>query len=170
MVWEPNTDLCVCHRYFSNPAGGATATLATRKRRAIPASEVAAAVAKSSPVPLSTAEAQESLSMLTKMCPFFLRELNVSGEEWLEMPAPAEPEDDAAAASSSSATASTSPRKGGKGKAPGSVPSSPSKLKTKDESLAEFLTRSPRQVKAQGGGLREVRERIRRELESTAAD
>ncbi|PIL37284.1 hypothetical protein GSI_00977 [Ganoderma sinense ZZ0214-1] len=157
--------------YFSNPAGGATAVPTARKRRALPAAEVAAAVVKSSPVPLSIAETQESLGMLTKMCPFFLRELNVSGEEWLEMPEPAEPEGDAAASSSSSgagagANASASPRKGGKGKAPGLVPKSPSKFKTKDESVADFFTRSPRQVWAQGGGLREVRERIRRELES----
>ncbi|KAI1796244.1 hypothetical protein LXA43DRAFT_970127 [Ganoderma leucocontextum] len=150
--------------YFSNPVGAATTTTTARKRRAMPASEIAAAVVKSSPVPLSIAEAQESLGMLTKMCPFFLRELNLSGEEWLEMPAPAESESDATSGSSSGADVSASPRKGGK--VPDSVPSSPSKLKVKGESAAELLARSPRQVKAQAGGLREVRERIRRELEA----
>ena len=101
--------------------------------------------------------------MLVKLCPFFLRRLNVSGEEWLEIPVAAEPEDDTSAETSSSA----SPRKGGSGVGvPGSVPSSPSKLKTKGGSAIEAHTRSPRQVKPQGGGLREVRERIRREIES----
>ena len=57
--------------------------------------------------------------------------------------------------------------KGGKGKGAGSVPNSPSRLRAGDESAAEkLLTRSPKQVRAQGGGLREVRERIRREMES----
>lgn len=104
--------------------------------------------------------------MLATMCPFFLRGLNISGEEWLEMPAPAEPESDVSS-SSSGANLSASPRKGGKGKGAGSVPNSPSRLRAGDESAAEkLLTRSPKQVRAQGGGLREVRERIRREMES----
>ena len=125
----------------------------------MPESEVAAAVIKSSPVPLSVAEAQESLAMLVKLCPFFLRRLNVSGEEWLEMPA-SSGEIDADGGSGSSVTASPSKSKSG-AREPGAVPGSPSKLKSE-----EVLTRSPRRVKREGGGLREVRERIRRELES----
>ncbi|KAI0352977.1 hypothetical protein OH77DRAFT_1427746 [Trametes cingulata] len=127
--------------------GGATGV---RKRRAMPASEVASAVVKSSPVPISAAEAHESLGMLTELCPFFLRRMDVSGEEWLEMPAQ-----------------TTSGSAGGDaGESAGGVTSSPGKLKLgKEESAAEVLTRSPRQVKPERGGLREVRERIRRELE-----
>ncbi|KAI0832569.1 hypothetical protein BC628DRAFT_1492686 [Trametes gibbosa] len=133
---------------FSKAAGGpAAGTASARKRRAMPASEVAAAVIKSSPVPISGAEAHESLGMLTSFCPFFLRRMDVSGEEWLEMPA----QTGAGDADEESSAA---------------VPSSPSKLKPgKDESSAEVLTRSPRRVRREGGGLREVRERIRRELE-----
>ncbi|RPD67020.1 hypothetical protein L226DRAFT_498825 [Lentinus tigrinus ALCF2SS1-7] len=150
--------------FFSNPIGLAGATPGARKRRAMPASEIVAAVVKSSPVPLSIAEAHESLDMLVKICPFFIRRMDVSGEEWLEMPASAETDDEP--------SVPVSPRKGGY-KEPGSVlnsprkaPSSPSKLKIKDESAEDLLTRSPRRVKREGGGLREVRERIRKELES----
>ena len=133
----------------------------------MPASEIALAVVKSSPVPLSLAEAHESLEMLVKICPFFIRRMDVSGEEWLEMPASADTEDE-----TSTGSVLASPRKGGY-KEPSSIlssprkaPSSPSKLKIKDESAEDLLTRSPRRVKREGGGLREVRERIRRELES----
>ncbi|KAI0650594.1 hypothetical protein C8Q79DRAFT_944358 [Trametes meyenii] len=135
---------------FSNPAGAATTSApSVRKRRAMPASEVAAAVVKSSPVPISAAEAQESLNMLTSLCPFFLRRMDVSDEEWLEMPAQANVVSDV-----------------GGDTEPGSVPSSPGKLKlSKDDSVSEVLTRSPRRVKREGAGLREVRERIRKELE-----
>ena len=143
-------------RYFSNPGGSASATPGARKRRAMPASEVATAVVKSSPVPLSIAEAHESLTMLAKLCPFFVRTMDVSGEEWLEMPA-SSGEIDVDGGSASSVTAS--PSKSG-AREPGTVPGSPSKLKSE-----EVLTRSPRRVKREGGGLREVRERIRRELE-----
>jgi hypothetical protein len=58
-----------------------------RKRRALPAFEVAAAVLKSSLVPMCTAEAQESLAILTRICPFFLKPLDIDRQEWLEMPA-----------------------------------------------------------------------------------
>ncbi|KAI0750945.1 hypothetical protein C8Q80DRAFT_1154731 [Daedaleopsis nitida] len=151
--------------FFSNPSGAASATTGTRKRRAMPTSEVAAAVVKSSPVPLSIAEAHESLSMLAKLCPFFLRTLDVSGEEWLEMPASTgEAADDAGPSVTASPTKGKSKSKGGAHE-PGSAPSSPSKLRTREESAEEVLTRSPRRVKREGGGLREVRERIRRELE-----
>ncbi|KAI0375783.1 hypothetical protein BV20DRAFT_1048055 [Pilatotrama ljubarskyi] len=142
---------------FSKAAGGpgalGTGATGVRKRRAMPASEVAAAVVKSSPVPISAAEAHESLGMLTELCPFFLRRIHVDGEEWLEMPAQT-------GGTGGDADAGTGV---------GGVPSSPGKLKltavAKEESAAEVLTRSPRQVKREGGGLREVRERIRKELE-----
>ena len=115
---------------------------------------------KSSPVPLSIAEAHESLTMLAKLCPFFVRTMDVSGEEWLEMPASSgEIDADGGSASSVTASPSKSPSKSG-AREPGAVPGSPSKLKSE-----EVLTRSPRRVKREGGGLREVRERIRRELE-----
>ncbi|EMD40623.1 hypothetical protein CERSUDRAFT_91359 [Gelatoporia subvermispora B] len=130
---------------FSNPGGSMTGPT-TRKRRALPASEVAAAVIKSSPVPISSAEAQESLNLLGSLCPFFLRPLDISGEEWLEMPAP-----------------STSTSEDNVGGSPTKMPASPSRLKK--DSAEEVLTRSPRRVKREGGGLREVRERIRREME-----
>ncbi|KAI9056543.1 hypothetical protein FKP32DRAFT_1662919 [Trametes sanguinea] len=137
---------------FSKSGGsGATSAATMRKRRALPASEVAAAIIKSSPVPISTAEAYESLNMLTTLCPFFLRRMDVSDEEWLEMPAQTGP----AAGDVDSGVGE-----------PGSVPSSPGRLKlAKDESAVDLLTRSPRRVKREGGGLREVRERIRKELE-----
>lgn len=121
----------------------------------MPVSEVAAAVRKSSPVPISSAEAQESLELLAKLCPFFLRPMDVGGEEWLEMPAttPGGADPDAASKTGSSAS-------------PSKIPTSPGRLKSKIESAKEVLTRSPRRVKAEVGGLREVRERIRKELES----
>ncbi|KAG6878110.1 hypothetical protein C0993_012114 [Termitomyces sp. T159_Od127] len=72
---------------FSTPVAGSSSTPTARKRRALPAADVVNAVVKSSPVPISTAEASESLSMLAKLCPFFIRELDVGGKEWLEMPA-----------------------------------------------------------------------------------
>jgi len=122
---------------FSGPST-ASVGLSTRKRRVLPASEVAAAVLKSSPVPMSTAEAQESLAILTRLCPFFLKPLDIDGQEWLEMPA------------------SSVERL---------VPSSPGSSRGKNDGLEDVLTRSPRRVKKEGGGLREVRERIRREIE-----
>ncbi|KAH9002351.1 hypothetical protein EDB86DRAFT_2899471 [Lactarius hatsudake] len=124
---------------FSGPSTS-NAGLSTRKRRALPASEVASAVLKSSPVPMSTAEAQESLTILTSLCPFFLKPLDVDGQEWLEMPA----------------SAHTSGER--------LVPTSPGSSRGKEDS-AEMLTRSPRRVKKEAGGLRQVRERIRREIE-----
>lgn len=133
---------------FSNP-GASTSAPTTRKRRALPMSEVSAAVLKSSPVPISSAEAQESLQLLAKLCPFFLRKLDIAGEEWLEMPAPN----------------TTAEVDGVRTSSPSKIASSPGRIKNKDESAKEVLTRSPRRVKKEGCGLREVRERIRRELE-----
>ncbi|KAF4619491.1 hypothetical protein D9613_005516 [Agrocybe pediades] len=130
----------------TGPSGSSTPS---RKRRALPTSDVVTAIIKSSPVPLSTSEANDSIAMLIKLCPFFLRKLDISGDEWLEMPAPT-------TASSSVDSSPTKPKL--------VVPSSPSR-KGKEESAQELLNRSPRRVKRETGGLREVREIIRRELE-----
>ncbi|KAI0693570.1 hypothetical protein BC835DRAFT_1066460 [Cytidiella melzeri] len=135
---------------FSNPTGSVTSTPSKRKRRALPSSEVAGAVIKSSPVPISSAEAQESLDLLVSLCPFFLKKLDIANEEWLEMPAP-----------------SVAPATPGPGdESPTKTPSSPGRIRGKLDSADELRTRSPRRVKPEGGGLREVRERIRKELES----
>ncbi|KAI0347354.1 hypothetical protein BDW22DRAFT_1425393 [Trametopsis cervina] len=136
---------------FSNPAGSATTTPSGRKRRALPCSEVAAAVIKSSPVPISSAEAQESLELLASLCPFFLRKMDVGKEEWLEMPA---------------TSTSTSGDSNSTDSSPTKPPPSPGRLRGKEDSAEELRTRSPRRVRREGGGLREVRERIRKELES----
>jgi hypothetical protein len=78
---------------------------------------------------------------LTDLCPFFIKPLNIAGEEWLEMPAPVVEVEEK--------------------KQP---PPSPGSRKFED-SAEEVRTRSPRRVRREGGGLREVRERIRKELE-----
>ncbi|KAJ7829108.1 hypothetical protein B0H14DRAFT_2810854, partial [Mycena olivaceomarginata] len=127
---------------FSTPAPGSTASPTARKRRALPMSEVTTAVVKSSPVPISSAEAVDSLVMLAKRCPFFLKKLTIAGEEWLEMPAPS--------------TESTEGSPSKKSLVPRSV----------IDSADAVVTRSPWRVKREGGGLREVREIIRRELDS----
>ena len=133
---------------FSNPSGAVTATPSSRRRRTLPTPTVVDKIIKSSPVPLSTAEAYESLDLLVKLCPFFLRKLDIAGEDWLEMPTqPA-----------SSADVPDTPTK---------TPSSPGKIRGKDDSAEELLARSPKRVRREGGGLREVRERIRREMELT---
>ncbi|KAJ7852939.1 hypothetical protein B0H14DRAFT_3656193 [Mycena olivaceomarginata] len=116
-VWMRDV-LYTCVRVYCVPQA--------RKRRALPMSEVTTAIVKSSPVPISSAEAVDSLVMLAKLCPFFLKQLTIAGGEWLEMPAP------------SSAWKKSS--------VPGSLG-------------------SPAEVKREAGGLREVREIIRRELE-----
>jgi len=136
---------------FSSPVGSSS-TPTARKRRTLPTSEVALAIAKSSPVPISSAEAQESLGLLTSLCPFFLKEVDIAGEEWLEMPAPT-------ASVAENAVAEGSPSK------PTLPPSPGPALRGKNESAEEVRTRSPRRVKREAGGLREVREIIRRELE-----
>lgn len=83
--------------------------------------------------------------MLAKLCPYFIRSLSIDREEWFEMPAPSVEKDE-----EKQAPASPSARKG----------------KGRDMTSAEeVLTRSPKRVKKEGGGLREVRERIRRELD-----
>ncbi|KAJ7668218.1 hypothetical protein B0H14DRAFT_3073509 [Mycena olivaceomarginata] len=112
------------YRMFSTPASGST-------RRALPMSEVTTAIVKSSPVPISSAEAVDSLVMLAKLCPFFLKQLTIAGGEWLEMPAP----------------------------------SSAWKKSSVPGSLGSVTDSADALVKREAGGLREVREIIRRELE-----
>jgi len=136
-------------RLFSTPTSGSSATPTARKRRALPTSEVATAIIKSSSVPISSAEANESLSILAKLCPFFVKELTIAGEAWLEMPS-----------SNAAVQVDASPSK----KRP-VAPSSPGAVKGKHDSADELVTRSPRRVKREAGGLREVREIIRREME-----
>ena len=94
--------------------------------------------------------------MLIKLCPFFVKKLNISGQEWIEMPS------SNTAASASTVTVST---EGTPTKSKPKLPFSPGRIKGKDESTRELVTRSPRRVKREGGGLREVREIIRKELD-----
>ncbi|TRM68240.1 hypothetical protein BD626DRAFT_394784 [Schizophyllum amplum] len=142
--------------FFSTPpSSSSTSTPTARKRRTLPTSEVAQAVIKSSPVPISLAEANESLEMLTSLCPFFLKPLNIAGEDWLEMPSTVSSGSNSTPAGFAAAVAEASPSKRAR------APPSPSKL----DSLTELVNRSPRRVKKETGGLREVREIIRRELD-----
>ncbi len=144
----------------------------------MPSKEVAAAVIKSSPVPMSSAEAQESLDLLVDLCPFFLKKMDVGSEEWLEMPAPSASSSTSGSTSTAESSVDGSPWKtpGSPSKTPSSprktpgsplkTPVSPGRIRGKDDSAEELLNRSPRRVRREGGGLREVRERIRREMES----
>ncbi|KAK2466369.1 hypothetical protein APHAL10511_002011 [Amanita phalloides] len=138
---------------FSTPLGNASLSTPSRKRRALPTSEVTAAIIKSSPVPISVADADDSLALLIKLCPFFLRKLRIDGEDWLEMPAILNqtippPSDFGLKSPTKKLT----------------VPSSPGAVNNKD-SAEELVRRSPRSVKKETGGLRQVREVIRREIE-----
>lgn len=139
------------YRLFSTPVTGSSATPIARKRRALPLSEVATAIIKSSPVPISTAEANESLALLARLCPFFIKQLNIAGNEWLEMPA---------STSNTGSTPEASSTKRGR-----VLPGSPGARKAMTDIADELISRSPRRVKKEVGGLREVREIIRRELE-----
>ena len=136
-------------RLFSTPTSGSSLSTPSRKRRALPASEVKSAIMKSSLIPISDAEADDSITMLTKLCPFFLRKLQIVGEDWLEMPATNQPPDSSLQTPTKKLTA----------------PSSPGTTKS-TSSAEELVRRSPRSVKRETGGLREVREIIRREIES----
>ena len=152
---------------------GSTATPTTRKRKALPASEVIAAVVKSSLVPMSTSEASESLKLLTTLCPFFLRPLDINGEGWLEMPPTASTSDTAEGNQDLLSPTKPSARKKAPPPSPGSKlfgsgpPPSPGS-KAHLDSAEQLLTRSPRRIKREAGGIRKVREIIRRELELDA--
>ncbi|KAF4572679.1 hypothetical protein EYR36_007189 [Pleurotus pulmonarius] len=138
---------------FSNPTGSMSTP--SRKRKALRTSEVATAIVKSSPVPISASEANESINMLTTLCPFFLRKMSIGKEEWLEMPAPTSSTD-----SGDGDATSKSPTKSPAKSPTKAAPPSPGGK----DSVQELLTRSPRRVKRETGGLREVRQIIRREL------
>ncbi|EIW82428.1 hypothetical protein CONPUDRAFT_89848 [Coniophora puteana RWD-64-598 SS2] len=131
----------------------------TRKRKALPYSEVAAKIIKSSPVPMSISEAAESIKLLTTLCPFFLRTLDIKGEDWLEMPQMNSSQSETAAAETSRNLMLPAPPHSPKGL------SIPVKLPDPSSPAEESLLKSPRRVKREAGGLREVREIIRRELE-----
>ncbi|OJA20928.1 hypothetical protein AZE42_00915 [Rhizopogon vesiculosus] len=152
---------------FSAPIGPSS-TPTTRKRRVLPTSEVAAAIIKSSPVPMSTLEANESLKLLTTLCPFFLRPLDIAGKEWLEMPSTSSAQDSDNGSINNPVPPSPSKKSAGSKLVPPSSPGlrpPPSPGPRAKLDSAEILTRSPRRVKREMGGLREVREIIRRELE-----
>ena len=99
--------------------------------------------------------------MLCELCPFFLKRKIIDGEGWLEMPATT-----GAALTSPGAALSASPGGGSTGPrymdGLPSVMGTPGKVRASEE---EFLTRSPRRIKKEEGGLRQVRDIIRRELE-----
>ncbi|KAL1413194.1 hypothetical protein Q8F55_000945 [Vanrija albida] len=129
---------------FSGPPPGPSSITSTprSRRKAILMSEMSEMIVKSSKTPISEAEAQTSLLMLCDLCPFFLISKTVAKREWLEMPmqvAPyvsASPSADPVAALLASPTGSPRSLVG---------PASPGRVR-------------------KSGGLREVRERIRREL------
>ncbi|KZS94104.1 hypothetical protein SISNIDRAFT_465650 [Sistotremastrum niveocremeum HHB9708] len=176
---------------FSGPASS------KHERRALPATTVIHSIVKSSPVPISDADAEESINLLVELCPFFLKKLVVDKKEWLEMPAPESPTHEkdaelgeetvvksksvevAPRSSSPVKTAPDSPKKVRIQQPPDSPrknsprkivnPLSPGRLSSSDNNTERFmlLTKSPSRVvgSGTGGGLRLVRERIRRELE-----
>lgn len=159
---------------FSAPSPGPS-TLPTPprgRRKAIPMAEVADVIVKSSKTPISTgesafvlkrlppqrhrqrqeanwlgdsAEAQASLQLLTELCPFFLTCKTIAKQEWLEMP--------------SSLTVSVCPPSPASSTLPPAPPTSPI-AKGRVELAGPASPGRVRRV----GGLREVRERIRREL------
>ncbi|KIY73752.1 hypothetical protein CYLTODRAFT_365301 [Cylindrobasidium torrendii FP15055 ss-10] len=133
---------------FAAPTAGTTVTMTpSRKRRTLRTSEVAASIMKSSSMPISSSDANEMLGMLAELCPFFVKSLNLDGEEWLEMPKQSDTlfDDDP----------NRTPV----------PPPSPSRSRTTKTPEQELLTRSPKRVTRQVGGLRQVREVIRRELD-----
>jgi hypothetical protein len=111
------------------------------------------------------AEAVESLEMLCELCPFFLKRKVIDGEDWLEMPATT-----GAAPMSPGAGLNASPGGSARPRYMGGLPGvmgSPGKVKTFEEAL---LARSPKRIKKEEGGLRQVRDIIRRELEVDGDD
>lgn len=148
---------------FSSTGSGSTGT-PSRKRRTMPISDVLAVVIKSSPVPISNAEASESLKMLMDLCPFFLHKIVISGKDWLEMPSNQSGATIAIPGTPTKArvAAWSSPTKGTTTSTPTSSPKKGSAAATPTQ---ELLTGSPRAIRHPQGGLREVREVIRREIE-----
>ncbi|WVQ75131.1 hypothetical protein IAR50_004740 [Cryptococcus sp. DSM 104548] len=148
---------------FSGPSIGPSSlpTPPRGRRKAIPMAEAAEVIVKSSKTPISTAEAQTSLHMLTEICPFFLHIKTVGRQDWIEMPAavvaPAPPSPSATAGLSASPSASSASALPARQLS--ASPSTPGRLKVELAGPA-----SPGKIRRQGG-LREVRERIRRELD-----
>lgn len=119
---------------------------------------------------MSTLEANESLKLLTTLCPFFLRPLDIAGREWLEMPSTSSQDSDYSCVNNPSPSKKHVASKLVPPSSPGarsttSVGPPPSPGSRAKLDSAELLTRSPKRVKREIGGLREVREIIRRELE-----
>jgi hypothetical protein len=103
--------------------------------------------------------------MLCALCPFFLKQKVIGGEDWLEMPATT-----GAAPMSPGAGLNASPGGSGRPRYMDGLPNvmgSPRKVRASEE---EFLARSPRRIKKEEGGLRQVREIIRKELEVDVDD
>lgn len=142
---------------FSGPSGPSTGPLTlspggglspARRRKAIPLHEATERIVKSAKTPISAAEAEASVRMLADLCPFFLAVRPVGRQEWIEMPSVPMPP------------------------SPGSL--APTATESVAASILSSPTRSPRTPRAlagpaspgrvQVGGLRAVRERIRREL------
>ncbi|KAG8859163.1 hypothetical protein FRC20_011881 [Serendipita sp. 405] len=151
---------------FSATGGtGSLVTTSTRKRRALEKSEVVRAVVKSSTVPISDAEAIESLTLLCELCPFFLRSKVIGGEEWLEMPASSAPIATSGSESPTRINSTTLGQPGSPTRRPATAANllgSPTRRQVIED---ELMNRSPKRIKKEEGGLRQVRERIRRELE-----
>lgn len=156
---------CLTGRMFSAASTSSTSltTPPRARRRTIPLSEVAEVIVKSSETPISLSEAETSLGMLTELCPFFLTSKVVGRQEWLEMPV------EVAASPGSMYHASREkerekerevlPAFTGSG-----GPMSPSPKARSRLGMGELAgPASPGRVR-RVGGLREVRERIRKEL------
>lgn len=134
-------------RLFAAPAAGTGQTPSPRKRRTMRTSEVIQAIIKSSPVPISGAEALESINLLASLCPNFIKTMEIGGEEWLEL---------------RNATTSVTPTTPSK-----SVRQSPSRVRLLEEGDKDGAkSLSPKAVRDTNCILREVRERIKRELEA----
>ena len=142
------------------------------RRKTLRLDEMAEVVVKSSKTPISHAEAETSLIMLTELCPFFLTKKVVSKIDYLEMPSQVPPPPSSPSANASevsvptpllrSTRASTPPNRG----PPAGMITSPSpraraRLGPGNEIAGPA---SPGRVR-RNGGLREVRERIRKELD-----
>jgi hypothetical protein len=137
-------------RLYSGPASS------RQERRALRLSAVVQSIVKSSQVPISEADAEESISLLIELCPFFIKRLTVGREDWIEMPSPENPtivdDDDEPVPKQTS-----SPRRV-------TIPSSPGTRARRQ--LDDTPIRSPKTVrKTTAGGLSLVRETIRRELD-----
>ena len=121
---------------------------------------------------MSALEAMDSLRLLTTLCPFFLRQFEVAGQEWLETPPTAlnlESCEDSNEHNLSSPTKASGsrlvPPPSPGSKLFGAVKMPPPSPVSEVQVDSAQEVRSPRRVKREAGGLREVREIIRRELE-----